>query len=315
MNSRLAFALGVAAFGLAVGAADAAPALRADVTVIAEIVTVGDMFDNAGALAEKALFRAPLPGTTGMVSLDAVRDAAALVGLTDFANEGVSRVRVSRASTIIDAPVLAELISADLRSRGIASGEIVVQPVFDTPELAFAAEAVATPVQLVSLRYVPGTESFEARFMIAGTDLPVDVTGRIELLVEAAHLAASRPAGTILQASDIEMRLVPLKFAEVAGIPALDQFVGKQLERQSRSGLMLKASDVSDPQVVQRNSMVTVYLRSGPMTLTVKGQALNNASIGQPVQVLNPISRRILHGVAMANGSVGVTSTLNMAGL
>ncbi len=315
MDSRLIFALGVAALGLAVDTVQAAPILKADVTVVSEIVTVGDMFEDAGALAEKALFRAPLPGTTGMVSLGAVKDAAALVGLDDFVNQGVARVRVSRASTIVDAPVLAELIASDLRSRGIAAADVTVRPVFDTPELAFAAEAVATPVQLVSLRYMPGTESFEARFMIAGTDLPVDVTGRIELLVEAPHLAASRPAGTILQPSDIEMRLVPLKFAETAGIPSMDQLVGKQLERQSRSGLLLKASDVGDPQVVERNSMVTVYLRSGPMTLTVKGQALNNASEGQLVQVLNPNSRKILHGVAMANGSVGITSTLNVAGL
>jgi flagella basal body P-ring formation protein FlgA len=78
---------------------------------------------------------------------------------------------------------------------------------------------------------------------------------------------------------------------------------------------MLKASDVTEPEVVQRNSLVTVYLRSGPMTLTVKGQALNNASIGQPVQVLNPVSKKILHGVAMPNGGVGITSTLNVAGL
>lgn len=315
MNSKLAFVLGFAALSLSAGTVQAAPALKADITVISEIVTIGDMFDDAGALAEKALFRAPQPGTTGIVSLEAVRNAAALAGLADFVNEGVSRVRVSRASTLVDASVLADLVTGDLRARGIAGGDVTVRAVFDTPELAFNAEAVAAPVELVSLRYTPGTDGFAARFVIAGKDLPVDVTGRIELLIEAPHLAASRPAGTILQPSDIEMRLVPLKFAETTGIPAMDQLVGKQLERHGRSGLTLKATDVSDPQVVQRNSMVTVYLRSGPMTLTVKGQALNNASEGQPVQVLNPVSRKILHGVAMANGSVGVTSTLNLAGL
>ncbi|MHB1111414.1 MAG: flagellar basal body P-ring formation chaperone FlgA, partial [Devosia sp.] len=277
--------------------------------------TVGDMFEDAGALAEKALFRAPLPGTTGMVSLDAVRQAAALVGLTEFENEGVARVRVARASSIVDAPILADLITQDLLARGIASGETTVQAIFDTPDLAFDAEAVAVPVQLINLRYMPGSGGFAARFVIAGKDLPVDVTGRIEMMVEAPHLAASLPAGVLLQATDIEMKLVPLKFVESTGIAELDQLVGKQLQRQSRSGLMLKASDVTDPQVVQRNSMVTVYFRSGPMTLTVKGQALNNASVGQPVQVLNPVSKKILHGVAMANGSVGITSTLNVAGL
>jgi flagella basal body P-ring formation protein FlgA len=308
------FALILAFTSLAASAAVAAPVLRADITVISEIVTVGDMFEDPGALAERALFRAPLPGTTGMVSLEAVQEAAAIVGLTEFESEGVARVRVARASSVVDAAMLADLITKDLLARGIASGETTVQAVFDTPDLAFNAEAVAAPVQLINLRYTP-SGGFAARFVIAGKDLPVDVTGRIDLMIEAPHLAASMPAGSILQAADIEMRLVPLKFAESAGVAALDQLVGKQLQKQSRAGLMLKASDVTEPQVVRRNSLVTVYLRSGPMTLTVKGQALNNASIGQPVQVLNPVSKKILHGVAMPNGGVGITSTLNVAGL
>ena len=313
MNNSLVLALVFATIGVA--AAQAAPTLRADITVISEIVTVGDMFDDAGPFAEKALFRAPLPGTTGVVSLDAVRDAARLVGLTEFDNEGVARVRVARASAIVDAPALADLITQDLMARGIAGNETTVRVLFDTPDVAFNAEAVAVPVHLVGLRYMPVSSGFAARFVIAGKDLPVDVSGRIEMMVEAPHLAASLPAGTVLQSTDIEMKLVPLKFAEPASVATIDQLVGKQLQRQSRSGLLLKAGDVAAPQVVQRNSVVTVYLRSGPMTLTVKGQALNNASIGQPVQVLNPVSKKILHGVAMANGSVGITSTLNLADL
>ena len=45
----------------------AAPVLRAEVSVTAPIVTVGDMFADAGAMADTPLFRAPKPGTTGMV--------------------------------------------------------------------------------------------------------------------------------------------------------------------------------------------------------------------------------------------------------
>lgn len=315
MNRKLATLIGAAIVALTAGGAGAAPVLKADITVVAEIVTVGDMFDDAGALAERALFRSPQPGTTGVVTVDAVRNAAALVGLTDFVAEGVARVRVARASTLVDAARLTELIARDLRTRGIAGEGVTVQALFDAPDLAFNAEAVAVPAQLVNLRYMPGSAAFTARFLIAGKDLPVDLGGRIELMVEAPHLVATRAAGTILQPSDIEMRLVPLRFAETTGIPSVDQLVGRQLERHGHSGLMLKASDVRDPLVVQRNSMVTVHLRSGPMTLTVRGQALNSASTGQPVQVLNPASRKILHGVAMGNGSVGITSTVTVAGL
>ncbi|RYE81947.1 MAG: flagellar basal body P-ring formation protein FlgA [Hyphomicrobiales bacterium] len=308
--------LALAAFSLPLStAALAAPSLKADVTVTAEIVTVGDMFEDAGSMAELALFRAPKPGTTGIVDLSAVSQAAKLVGLTEFENVGVARVRVSRAATVVDAPMLEDLLTDDLHRRGILLDGVTPRLAFDTPNLSYNAEAVEEPVTLVNLRYMPGSSTFSARIQIAGVDLPVDVAGRIEMMVEAPHLIATRPAGTVLTPSDIEMKLVPLKYAESTGIVGMDQLVGRQLERSGRAGLMLRAGDVADPQVITRNQMVTVYLKSGPMTLTVKGQALNNAAAGQPVQVMNTASKKIVIGTALPNGGVDMTSTLNVAGL
>lgn len=303
--------------GLGLGAALAAPVLRAEITVSAPVVTVGDMFEDAGTLADIALFRAPAPGTTGTVSLEAVREAASIAGLIDYVSSGVSQVRVARASTLVDADMFQQLIVADMAARGIVSGDVHVETQFSTPNLTFNAEAVDTPLQLVSLRYMPGNGSFSARFAVAGVANPVDVDGRVELMVEAPHLAATRLAGAILAPEDIEMRLIPLRQAENSGIATLDQLVGKQLTRQSRSGMLLRPSDVVEPRVVERNAVVTVILNTGPMTLTVKGQALNAAAAGQPVQVLNPVSRKILIGTAQPNGSVSMTAgtTFNVAGL
>lgn len=296
-------------------AALAGPALRSEVTVNTPIVTVGDMFDDPGILAEKALFRAPRPGTTGTVAIEDVERAAAIVGLTGYTTEGVLRVRVTRAAAVVDAAMLTDLITADLTARGIVHAGITVEARFDAPNPSFNAEMTEVPASLVSLRYTPGNGAFAARFMIAGTDAPVDLTGRIELLVEAPHLVATRPAGTVLTLDDIEMRPIPLRNAEASGAATLDQLVGRQLTRQSRGGMLLKAADVTEPRVVERNAVVTVVLSEGPMTLTVKGQALNGAAAGETVQVLNTVSRRILTGTALPGGAVAVSSTINIAGL
>jgi flagella basal body P-ring formation protein FlgA len=194
---------------------------------------------------------------------------------------------------------------------------IEVDARFDVPDISFSADAVELPVKLLDLRYTPANGAFAARFMIAGTDQPVDVTGRVEFMVEAPHLMGSKPAGTILTSDDVEMRLIPLRQAEGSGAATLDQLVGKQLTRQSRAGMLLRAADVTEPRVVERNAVVTVILHHGPMTLTVKGQALNGAAVGQPVQVLNSVSRKVLFGTAMPNGTVSMTSnsTFTVAGL
>lgn len=300
---------------LLAGTAAATPTLKGDITVNKAIVTVGDMFDDAGSLAETAIFLAPAPGTAGIVPLADLTQAAKLAGLYEFENVGFTRVRVARDATIVDAAVLDALIGADLAHRGIVSGDVTARTRFDIADLSYNAEAVADPANLVSLRYTPGNGGFTARFMIAGIDAPVDLTGSIELMTSAPRLKTTLPAGTILGADDFEMASVPLAIADAGGYADVTQLVGQQLVRQSRGGIMLKASDVMAPIVVSRNSLVTVLLKTGPMTLTVKGTALANASAGQSVDVLNSVTRKILHGVARADGAVEILTATAVAGL
>jgi flagellar basal body P-ring formation protein FlgA len=313
MIKPLLLALIVAALS---SAAFAAPVLRSEVKVTAAIVTVGDMFDDAGLLAEQALFRAPAPGTSGIVSIEAVRQAANLIGLTTFDAEGVVRVRVVRDATSVDATMLTDLVSAELTKRGIVTPGVTVAATFDQPNLDYNAEAVAEPATLASLHYMPGSDTFTARFLLAGYDAPVDLSGRIDLMVEAPHLVSGLHAGSVLQPSDIVMKAIPLKIAEAAGYADLADLVGKALVRQSRAGMMLRAADVTTPELISRNDYVTIYFRNGPLTLTVKGQALGAAIKGDSVQVLNLMSRKVVTAVAIAQGAVEISNgQLNVAGL
>ena len=308
-------ALALLAALLTSSAALATPALKGDVTVNAAIVTVGDMFDDAGALSETAIFRAPAPGTTGIVALADVQQAARLIGLTDFDNVGYTRVRVMRASTVVDAPVLNALISANLTQRGALIPGVTADIHYDVANLSLNAEAVADPAQLVDLRYTPETGAFAARFMVAGIDQPVDLTGTIQMMTEAPRLTVTKPAGAVLVRADFEMASVPVSTANAGGYADIDQLIGKQLIRQSRVGMMLKASDVAEPTVVTRNAMVTVVLKAGAMTLTVKGQALGAAAAGDLVDVLNTTTKKVLHGIALPDGTVSIPTATTVASL
>lgn len=296
----------------------AAPVLKAEVSVNHPVVTVGDMFDDAGLLAETALFRAPAPGTAGMVSLEAVRAAATRAGLDDYLSDGVLAVKVERRAAVIDGTELTNLIEGDLNFRGLVPAGAEVVAKFDGGAPSYNAEDVAVPVTLTALRWQPGSRAFAARFEIAGTDLPVDVSGTIELMVEVPHLASTLKAGAVLTPADIEMKKVPFDYADQSGVETAEDLVGKELKRNGRAGLMLKAADVAERVTVRRNTQVTVLLKTGPMTLTVVGQSLADASAGQPVQVMNTVTKKILNGVAMADGTVAIATAaqkLQVAGL
>ena len=315
MKSLRAISLTLAMFASS-GLASAAPILRAEITVSASVVTVGDMFDDAGVLAEQPLFRSPLPGTTGNVDLAAVRSATARIGLTRFDINGLSQVRVSRAASIVDQTLLADLITKDLRHRGILSEGMMANMLFANPPDTMTVAASETPARLDNLRYLPGNGTFSARFALAGQSQPLDLNGSIEISIEAPHLVAGLPAGTVLRPDHIVMRPLPIQQADAQGIASLDQLVGMALNRQSRDGMLLRASDVSTPLAIAKNDLVTIYYRQGLMTLTVKGQAVTGASEGAPLQVLNLVSKRVISATAIAPGAVEVSTTpVTLAGL
>lgn len=301
---------------LLVTAASAAPVLKPDIVVNAPVVTVGDMFEDAGLMAEQPLFRAPLPGTTGHVSLAEIDAALNRAGIALFDANGLESVRVSRAAAIVDEAMLTRLIAADLAERGIITGEMSVDTLFAKAVDPIKAEAVAEPASVVNLRYLPGSGAFTARFVIAGQAQPLDVSGSIELMIAVPHLAASLPSGTVLTPDNIQMRPVALKYVENSGVARLEDLVGKALVRQSREGVMLRPADVTVPQLVAKNDLVTIYFRKGPMTLTVKGQAITGAAEGGRVQVLNLMSRRVINASVLSAGAVEVTADpLAVAGL
>lgn len=303
-------------FLLLTSTALAAPVLKRDITVTGAVVTVGDMFEDAGIAAESPLFRAPRPGTSGVVQLSDIRAATARIGIEAIDPNGLDAVRVSRAAAIVDQAVLTDLINADLANRGIITEGMSANTVFTTAITPINAEAIAQPVAVIALRYLPANGAFTARFAIAGVEQPLDVLGNIEMMIDAPHLADTLPAGTILGADDIDMRPIPLRFAESAGIARAEDLVGKALKRSSRDGMVLKASDVTVPLTVAKNDLVTIYFRKGPMTLTVKGQAITGGTIGAPVQVLNLMSKRVISATTIAAGAVEVSNDpLALAGL
>lgn len=293
----------------------AAPVLRANVSVTGEIVTVGDMFSDAGLLAEAPLFRAPAPGTSGLVPVDAIRAAVSKVGLKSFDVAGLEAVRVARDATEIDATTLGSIVANAMLGRNLVPAGVTITTTFDS-QVVLKAAAEDNPVDLLDLAYAPGGRLFTATFRVAGQAQPVVLTGRVQLTVAVPHLAQTLKAGDVITPDDIEMRDVPLEFADQSGVETPADLIGKAVRRNTRAGVMLRASDITEPLAVTHNTIVTVKLTQGPLTLTVQGRALTDAIAGGDVQVMNTVTHKILTGTATALGIVEVQSAnMTLAGL
>jgi flagella basal body P-ring formation protein FlgA len=313
LSKRLAL---VSVISLMAATAEAAPTLRGNVTVTDQLVTVADMFDDAGALAEMAIFSAPAPGTTGKVDIATIRSAAARVGITSFEANGFSSVNVTRVGMIVDEALLKDLVVTDLTARGLIGSDVNANVQFSRVLDPIQVSTNGVAARLEGMRYTAGSRDFSARFVLADNSRVIDVTGTIDMTIEMPHLAANLPAGTILLPEHLVMRPVPVGQANAYAHAPLEQLVGMALNRQSREGMMLRLSDVSPPIAVAKNELVTIVYRRGPMTLTVKGQAITSASRGSSLQVLNLMSKRVISATAVAPGTVEVTGgPVSLAGL
>lgn len=290
-------------------AALAMPVLKPSILVDTKVVTVGDMFDNAGVHAETALFRSPAPGTVGAVPLTSVHLAAQRAGFKTYDTAGLSQVRVERAGVKIDATFINQLVNDELINRQLLlEGETAKVRLNTALNGLFADSASDNPVMVLDFEVGPETRTFSARLALSGHNQALRVNGRIDIMVQAPFITGTLSKGEVLKLSDIEMRPASEQVIRAQGAVQIEDLVGKSLTRSMRGGSPIRISDVAEPDVVNRNDLVTLYFQKGALTLTVKAKALQSAAINQPITVLNLMSKKPIQGIVSGAGTVTIPS-------
>lgn len=298
--------------GLAGSAAaqSARPALRANVTVDSDLVRIGDLVENAGPVADIAIFRAPDLGTTGAVATARIVDAIRPHQLIDIDTGGLAQVIVTRASRPIAAAEISARVAQVLSSQyGLGEARNIAVN-FDRPVRTVQAEASASgELQVHALSFDARTNRFDVTL-----DLPssqqlnrqaLRFTGTAIETVDA--VAVNRPVerGEVLQADDLTVLRRP-KAQSSSGISATGAAIGMAARHELRPGQPLVASDLMKPEIVQRNDTVTLVYEAPGLTLTLRGQAQEAGGLGDTIGVLNVESKRVVQGVVSGPDRVTV---------
>ncbi|MBL8571084.1 MAG: flagellar basal body P-ring formation protein FlgA [Phreatobacter sp.] len=288
------------------------PALRAEVTVSADLVRLGDLLDNAGDHAQTAVFRSPDLGHTGRVPAAQVIDAARRAGLAHVAAGSIREVSVSRAARIVPLVEMEERIAANLaRSLGLADSTRV-QVAFDRGTRPLALElSQSGEIHVQRIDHDVRSGRFEAMLAVAGAENtgPFRIAGAANELVEFVVPARVINRGEVLRASDLAVERRPRsEMASLASdaVIALTQAVGMAARRPLQPERSFRAMDLMRPEIVERNGNVLILLDVPGLTLTVRGKALEAGAEGDTVQVQNLQSRKTLLGVVTGPGRVTV---------
>jgi flagellar basal body P-ring formation protein FlgA len=303
-------ALVVALAGAAL-AQTAPPKLRANITVNSDLVRIGDLVENAGAVADVPIFRSPDLGTTGAVSTEAVIAAIRPYQLIDINTGGLSEVTVTRASRIIGPQEVSARIEQALASQyGLGKAQKIALT-FDRPLHALAVEPNATgELQVAALDYDPHTSRFDVTLDLASSlvlhrQLP-RFTGTAVATVDAVTVAHPVERGEVLQASDLTVLREPSGAEGI--ITDTAAVVGFAAIHALRPGQPLRAADLIKPKIVRRDETVTLTYEVPGLMLTLRGKAQQDGALGDTISVLNPQTKRVVEGVVTGPGRVGVNA-------
>jgi len=304
----LALAL-IGAGALQASAQDAKPALRPNVTVAADIVRIGDLVENAGAVADVPIFRSPDLGTRGAVATERVVEAIRPHHLIGIDTRGLAEIVVTRPSRAITAQEIAARIAQALADQyGFAKARDIALT-FDHAARTLQVEADATgELQVVELYYDPRNGHFSAAIDLPSSAelhrLAPRFAGTALATIDAVVLAHALERGAVLKASDLTVERRPK--AEGPFIGDINAAAGLAARYQLRAGQPLHDADLIKPPLVKRNDVVTIVYEAPGMVLTLRGEAQEAGALGDQISVTNVESKRVMQGIVTAPGRVSV---------
>jgi flagella basal body P-ring formation protein FlgA len=112
-------------------------------------------------------------------------------------------------------------------------------------------------------------------------------------------------AGTIRGQSLIGPSDVALVEGDTPGaLSSLDQAIGMEARVNLYAGRPIRTGDLRPPAVIERNDIVTMRYETGGLLVITDGRAMDRASEGELLRVLNLSSRNTVTARAIGPGSV-----------
>jgi len=285
------------------------PALRAEATVTGGVVRIGDLVDNAGIVANVAVFRAPALGETGNVPVAQVLDALRAHSLVGLDAGSLTHVSVTRASRAIPPQEIEALLTGALAKEHNLGDAKDISLSFDRSLRTIHVDPSFTePAQLAQLRYDARSGRFDAVIEIAGIAANARLFGTAFATAEVVTLTRSLARGEAIKASDIAVQRVPRARLTGDTITDPEQAIGLAPRASAAADRPLRNAELMKPEIVQRGEHVTISYQVPGVALSVRGKATEGGALGDSIDVVNVQSNRTLRGIVTGRGEISVIS-------
>jgi len=281
--------------------------LKEKVVIDGSVVLLGDLFDGLGANGATPVARAPAPGTRVAVNARWLLAVARAYGIGWRPGSRLDGTVIERASIVIETQRIEAATIGALRQRGI-DGRLSL--VLDNPVTRIHLPTDAEPSLLVAgLNHNPETGRFTAHLIAPAEGTPlvrITISGRAIEMIEIPVLRRRMLPGEVIGERDIAWQDARADRISRNVVRDPVNLVGKSPRRPIRAEKPVLSSELRQPVLVSKNSLVTIRLQTARMVLTARGRAMEPGAKGDVIRVVNTKSNQIISASVTASGTVEV---------
>lgn len=313
MILRLSISAILAAFAAAPAIAQGAPTLRGDIVATRDVMTLGEIVENAPAsLAETPVFRTPPLGQTGTIQVARITGAAEALGLAGIETGGRLQIVVTRAARRVGPVEIETALKRTLQAQaGLDPNATGVTFDGNPPSLVLAPD-MAGDVVAGDLVVDRRSRRLSATVWIGKSSservASLRVTGSLVDMVEVAVTTRSLDRGETVKASDVALELRPRDLMPADAVLDQKPMAGRVTRRPLVAGTLVRPGDLARPEIVGRGDIVTALYEAPGITLAMRLKAQDAGALGDTVSVMNPTSKKVLQAVVTGPGRVTVGS-------
>lgn len=273
-----------------------------------KVIRLGDLFENVGRNAHAVVAPAPALGRKAIYDAKWLTNIARSHNLSWQPMGAYDHAVVERASqTIFFSDIKSALLEAIAGKKEGKSFEIEL----DNRNLKFYVP-VTTDVRLVISNLVIDDRMgrFTANIATSGGKSE-RATGRIYEVTKIPVLRHQVKPGETIAKGDVDWLRVRSRDFQDNTLTRSDQIVGMTPRRWFRPGVAIRDGDLKRPVMIKKNASVVILLKVPNMTISMKGRAEEDGSLGDTVRIMNTKSQRIIDAVILSPNTVRVVADVS----
>lgn len=271
------------------------------------VVRLGDLFDGLDDNAQQSIGQAPAPGERMVYDIARLAAIARAHDIDWRPRTWSDRVVIERASQKIGQEAIESALQSELKRRGL-NRKTEIELASRGLELVLP-KGVSTTLIVQHFDYDERGGRFTA-VVAAPADSPItrlSVQGRVHELTDVPVLARRLNTGEVIHKGDIDWIALRSDQVNRNVLTDANRLIGQEVRRGTTAGQPIRASDIRAPVIVAKNSVVTMILQTPKMQLTSKGRAMEDASLGDPVRIMNTQSKTVIEATVVGASTVQVT--------